>query len=146
MECKDFAGSSVILMRHATSDMNEALTDTVKGDRAAYLQTALASDKKDATLSDKGQEQVRQCREYVRSLGITKVMVSPMRRALQTACELNLGVPIVCVPLLRERITLKNTWAHSRSALEHQFPDNNIVFDALEDFWFLRTLGNKELA
>ena len=40
---------------------------------------------KDAVLSDKGKQQCDQQRELVRSLNFTHILVSPMRRAVETA-------------------------------------------------------------
>ena len=132
----------VILMRHAESSMNEALSDEAK--RNNYLDTALDPANKDALLTEKGIGQVKEARASLLKMGITKIYVSPMRRALQTAVELELGVPIVVVPMLREFMTFKNTFCHSVEHLQLRFPD--IDFSPLQgNPWWLEQIQNPGL-
>ena len=53
-------------MRHATSEMNEAMTEETKlGDKFNYFDVALNRDLQDATLSLKGQQEAIQQRQLV---------------------------------------------------------------------------------
>ena len=71
------------------------------------------------------------------------MLVSPKRRTLETAIELDLGVPIICVPNLRETMTFKNTWAHSKKYLKETYTNELVDFSELDDdFWFLKTSQN----
>jgi broad specificity phosphatase PhoE len=78
-----------------------------------YYELIFDSANRDARLSVKGIEEALKQRELIRALGITKVLVSPMRRAVETAilCATGLGLNLeIClIPLLREQITFKNT-------------------------------------
>ena len=50
----------MLVMRHATSDMNEALSgDNKQKDSFDYFGTALNPEMKDATLSDKGKQEAK---------------------------------------------------------------------------------------
>jgi hypothetical protein len=67
-----------------------------------------------------------------------------MRRALMTSLETGLNVPIVCLPDLRERMSYKNTWVHSKKTISEMFPTVNVEM-LQDDYWFLKCLRNKEL-
>ena len=61
-----------------------------------------------------------------------------------TALETGLEVPIVCLPDLRERMSYKNTWVHSKKDIHEMFPTVNV--DLLEDdYWYLKCLRNATL-
>ena len=67
-----------------------------------------------------------------------------MRRAVITSIETGLKVPILCLPDLRERMSYKNTWCHSKQAIKEMFPAVSV--DLLDDeYWFLKCLRNSPL-
>ena len=54
------ADTNMLVMRHATSDMNEALSaDNKQKDSFDYFGTALNPEMKDATLSEKGKQEAK---------------------------------------------------------------------------------------
>ena len=132
-------------MRHATSEMNESL-DGKNKDKAhlGYFDIALDPNLKDAPLSEDGIREVHAQRELLRTLNIKLILTSPMRRAVMTSIETGLEVPIVCLPDLRERMSYKNTWCHSKQAIKEMFPivDVNHLDD---EYWFLKCLRNAPL-
>ena len=84
-------------------------------------------DNKDARLAEKGATESINQRPLIQQLGITHVLVSPMRRAVQTALlsassphndQNNTAITIVFVPILREQVTYKNTVASSVSEIK----------------------------
>jgi broad specificity phosphatase PhoE len=78
-----------------------------------YYELIFDPSNRDAKLSVKGIEEALKQRELIRSFGITRILVSPMRRAVETAIlssvGLGLNLEICLTPLLRERATYKNT-------------------------------------
>jgi len=59
-----------------------------------------------------------------------------MRRAVMTALETGLQVPIVCLPDLRERMSYKNTWCHSKEQIKKMFPSVDVSL-LNDEYWFL---------
>lgn len=121
--------SSCFLMRHACSELNEKVRDftSQKQDKNAdckdqYFDIIFNAGNRDARLSDVGVEEALKQRELVRALGIRKIMVSPMRRALETAIlvvtGLHMDIEIVLVPILREQVTFKNTVCSSLAEIK----------------------------
>jgi broad specificity phosphatase PhoE len=110
--------SRLVFMRHATSEMNESL-DSKNKEKAhlGYFDIALDPELKDAVISEEGKKEVQAQRELLKTLNIKLIVTSPMRRAIMTSLETGLDVPIVCLPDLRERMSYKNTWVHSKKAI-----------------------------
>ena len=91
-------------MRHGQATHNVA-KDNHTGPGNPYLDPALT----DAPLSPLGKEQAAALREATAALPIEVVLVSPLVRAVETAClafstQLERGVPFVAVELCREQI------------------------------------------
>ena len=77
----------VYLMRHAESEMNNAMKSELNKDGSNYFDIALRPEICDALLTSKGLEQCQSQRDFLEKLGIKKVYCSPMRRAIMTALE-----------------------------------------------------------
>jgi broad specificity phosphatase PhoE len=114
------------LVRHAQSEMNAAiLLARTHGDLEAVSSYKLGTPYIDAVLTDKGKEQARSIVAEFNDLPITKVFVSPLRRALQTAhilfSEHPLSPQIVVHPLLSEQP--KTAHGISLGLQTHEFPN-----------------------
>lgn len=113
-------------MRHACSELNEKCR-ALEGGRDAYLDLDLDRGNRDAKLSSVGIQEALKQRELIRALRIRKIMVSPMRRAVETAIlavtGLRLGVEIELTPILREQITFKNTVCSSLTEIKEYVAD-----------------------
>ena len=97
-------GKTVYFVRHGQAVHNVA-KETHTGPGSPYLDPALT----DAPLTPLGKEQAQKLREAAAALPIDVVIVSPLVRAVETAClafeaQLERGVPFVAVELCREQI------------------------------------------
>jgi hypothetical protein len=120
-------------MRHGTSELNEKMRDfrgeATGKDRKSLMRSGDSSTREnyyslifdpanvDARLSQKGIDEVLKQRALIRSLNIGHIIVSPMRRAVETAILSTIGlhqnITITLLPVLREEITFKNTTCSS---------------------------------
>jgi len=96
------------LIRHAQSEMNLAASDWIRdhpGDLSVHWDLRLV----DADLTNLGASQVSDNRPLAQSLSLTKVYVSPLRRALKTCHGLFNGHPdspeVLVEPLMTEIIS-----------------------------------------
>lgn len=74
------------------------------GESTTNLQRVFAGRRLDVELTDKGREQARQAVEKLKPLNITKIIVSPLKRAIATAeiISKELGVPFTIDERLAE--------------------------------------------
>ena len=121
---------------------------------------------KDARLSTEGVAEALKQRDLIKYLGITHVVVSPMRRALNTALLAASftdepgtdPIKIVLMPCLRETVTYKNTVASSVAEItnfisevidENDLDASRLDIDmsqlSADDLWYLRQVGNEQL-
>ena len=135
------------------------------------METILDGQSRDACLSTEGVKQAIAQRALLKQLGITHVLVSPMRRAIHTALlacvdpseedpvERARPVVIVLMPCLREQVTFKNTVASSVQEierfidsviLEHKIPSTKLLIDysllkKANDLWYLDAISKSAL-
>jgi len=96
----------------------------------------------DAPLSPRGREQARGIRDQVASLGIERVVTSPLTRAIETALHIfDGGPPIEVDARARELLTHSCDVGRSPAQLAAQFPV--VEFDHLEDIWWHQGPANE---
>ncbi len=122
---------TIFLVRHAQSEFNATFR---RGDDDPMLF--------DAPLSKLGREQARAAREPVRKLGIARVLVSPMTRALQTASILfGPDFPTEVVADIREQVVHSCDIGRPPEELAKAFPCYD--FSHLERCWWYNPGGGE---
>ena len=115
----------MILMRHGQSEFNLHFSAT-KRDPGI----------KDPKLTEAGQAQAELAAAALADMGITRIVVSPYTRALQTAAPIaaSLGVPVHITPLVRERNHFTCDIGTPRSELARAWPQHD--FAHIEETWW----------
>jgi broad specificity phosphatase PhoE len=90
----------------------------------------------DPRLTATGLDQARQAGLALRSAGLTRILVSPYTRALQTAAAIaaETGARVDITPLVRERYAFTCDIGTARSALARDWPAHD--FAAVEEVWW----------
>jgi broad specificity phosphatase PhoE len=115
----------MILMRHGQSEFNLHFSAT-KRDPGI----------EDPRLTEHGHAQAALAATALAGHGISRIVVSPYTRALQTAAPIAraLGVPVRVSPVIRERFHFKCDIGSPRSALEAAWPEHD--FSAIDEIWW----------
>ncbi|MGI4748557.1 MAG: histidine phosphatase family protein [Janthinobacterium lividum] len=115
----------MILLRHCQSEFNLHFTRT-RCDPGIV----------DPALTAGGLIQAQEAADALAEPRITRIIVSPYRRALQTATPIaeRLGLPITINSLIRERYAFVCDIGSPRSALERDWP--GIDFSGLDEVWW----------
>lgn len=115
----------MILLRHGQSEFNLLFTQTRKDPGIV-----------DPALTPLGHDQAAAAAEQLAGEGIRRIIVSPYRRAIQTALPAarRLGLPIVITPTVRERYAFTCDIGSPRAELALTFP--GIDFAHLEEVWW----------
>ncbi|MFS8183870.1 histidine phosphatase family protein [Pseudovibrio denitrificans] len=115
---------TIYLIRHAQSAFN-AVFDPQKPDPMIF----------DAPITELGEAQIMQARSVINRLDIQSIIVSPLTRALQTAC-LMFGDkrPFQINPLVRERVCHSCDVGRPPHELAQDFP--HLDFDHLDECWW----------
>lgn len=120
----------IAFIRHGQSTANAAY-DIYKRDTFIF----------DAELTPKGVSQVQDLKQNLSGLPFELIVVSPLRRAIQTTLiafeeEIKRGVPVIVHPLAREQMTASDDVGTYRHDLESLYP--HLSFDMLpeRDFWW----------
>lgn len=115
----------MILLRHCQSEFNLHFTRT-RCD-PGIVDPALTAD---------GLIQAQQAADELARPQITRIIVSPYRRALQTATPIaeRLGLPLTISSLIRERYAFVCDVGSPRSTLEQDWP--GIDFSGLDEIWW----------
>lgn len=115
----------MILLRHGQSEFNLHFTATRKDPGII-----------DARLTSLGHEQAAAALNALRHERISRIVVSPYTRALQTAAPISsgLGLPIIVNPLVRERCAFACDVGSPRLELETAWP--NVDFSHLDQVWW----------
>jgi broad specificity phosphatase PhoE len=122
---------TIFLVRHAQSEFNATFK---RGDADPMIF--------DAPLSPLGREQAKAARKSVRELEITRVIVSPMTRALQTASILfGTDFPTQVVADIREQVVHSCDIGLPPEELAKAFPHYD--FDHLERCWWYNPGGGE---
>jgi broad specificity phosphatase PhoE len=115
----------MILMRHGQSEFNLHFTATRRDPGIP-----------DPKLTGEGQAQAAHAAGALMDAGITRIVVSPYTRALQTAAPIAsaLGVPVVVNPVVRERFHFSCDIGTPISNLASAWPDYD--FSHIDEVWW----------
>jgi len=115
----------MILLRHGQSEFNLLFTQTRKDPGIA-----------DPALTPLGHRQAEEAAEALAREDIRRIVVSPYRRALQTALPAarRLGLPLTVAPVVRERYAFTCDIGSPRTELAMAFPE--VDFAHLEEVWW----------
>jgi broad specificity phosphatase PhoE len=115
----------MILLRHGQSEFNLHFSAT-KRDPGI----------KDPVLTPLGRQQAEAAAEALAAAGITRIIASPYRRALQTAEPLarRLGLPVTVNPVVRERYAFTCDIGSPVTALSAEWP--GLEFRHVEEVWW----------
>lgn len=141
--------SSIYLIRHGESKYNSAKEEAIKkGDKySCYWRKDLI----DCELTELGIQQAKEAGEKLRDLNISLVLVSPLRRALQTAFYAFENHPnkpkFKAIPLAREIVASSCNFPSNIEDLQKEFPFVDFSeLEALADkrFWIIETFEGEE--
>jgi broad specificity phosphatase PhoE len=115
----------MILLRHGQSEFNLHFTAT-RRDPGIH----------DPKLTEFGHAQAEAAAEGLAGERISRIIVSPYTRALQTAAPVarRLGVPVFVNPVVRERYSFTCDIGTPRTELETAWPEHD--FTAIEEVWW----------
>ncbi len=115
----------MILLRHGQSEFN-----------LHFGQSRQDPGIEDPKLTPLGHAQAEQAAEALAGEGLTRILVSPYTRALQTAAPIaeRLGLAITITPVIRERYAFVCDVGSRRSALEAAWPGHD--FSVIEEVWW----------
>jgi broad specificity phosphatase PhoE len=115
----------MILLRHGQSEFNLLFTQTRRDPGIA-----------DPVLTPLGHEQAVAAAQSLAGEGIRRIVVSPYRRAIQTALPVarRLGLPVTITPVVRERYAFTCDIGSPRTELAMAFPE--LDFAHLEEVWW----------
>lgn len=117
----------MILLRHGESEFNRH-----------FSVTRCDPGIRDPALTELGREQAKMAAAALSGIPISRILVSPYTRALETAAPLAalLGVPVAVEPLVRERFAFTCDIGSPRSLLERRWPEHD--FAHLPEIWWPR--------
>lgn len=115
----------MILLRHGQSEFNLLFTQTRRDPGIV-----------DPVLTPLGIRQAETAAAELTGQGIRRILVSPYRRAIQTALPAakRLGLPLTVTPVVRERYAFTCDVGSPRTALAECFPE--VDFAHLEEVWW----------
>jgi glucosyl-3-phosphoglycerate phosphatase len=115
----------MILLRHGQSEFNLHFTATRRDPGII-----------DPELTELGHAQAAEAADTLAAEGISRIVVSPYTRALQTATPLarRLNVGLTVSPLVRERYGYVCDIGTPRSQLQAAWPDHD--FSAIDEIWW----------
>jgi broad specificity phosphatase PhoE len=121
----------IYFIRHGQSEFNAAFDPSV-GDPMIF----------DAPLSPLGRQQAIMARAHVAELGIERVIVSPMTRAIETALHIFETVPTIEIdPRARELLSNSCDVGRSPAELAEDFP--HLSFGHMSDNWWYQGAVNE---
>ncbi|NHN88011.1 histidine phosphatase family protein [Acetobacter conturbans] len=123
----------MIVLRHCQSEFNRLFTATRKDPGIP-----------DPPLSDMGQEQARKLVAEIGGEEIRHIIVSPYKRAIQTAMPIAKALDIVPVvsPLIRERAAFSCDVGSPRAVLAQEWPA--LDFSGLDEAWWSPVIETPE--
>lgn len=115
----------MILLRHGQSEFNLLFTQTRRDPGIA-----------DPVLTPLGHQQAAAAADALAAEAIRRILVSPYRRAIQTALPVarRLGLPLTVTPLVRERYAFTCDIGSPRTELAMAFPD--LALEHLDEVWW----------
>lgn len=125
----------MILIRHGQSEWN-----------AVFNRTRIDPGIPDPPLTPIGREQALRAAETLAARNLSRLLVSPYRRTLQTAeiIARELSLPMVIEPLVRERAAYSCDVGTARSHLASAWP--HLQFEHLDEVWWPAEETEVELA
>jgi len=146
------SSSTVYLIRHGESLANAANTLAKQNGDTDLFDQRYREDLIDPSLTQKGEQQTEKAHEQLKSKPITLVLVSPLRRTLQTAQRIFESHPLkpkfVVVPMLREMSCCSCNLTESISKVMEEFPSFDFsMFDGFssKELWLLETTIDETL-
>jgi broad specificity phosphatase PhoE len=123
----------MLMVRHAESEWNRVFGPT-------RIDAALP----DPSITAEGAEAARAAALDLHGRGIERVLTSPYRRTIQTACILaeSLDLPIEVEPLVRERCAFSCDQGSRPSLLAREWPQ--LDFSTLEERWWGRAIESMD--
>ena len=137
--------NSVYLIRHGQSKLNQILNEIPPGD----IEYRFRKDLIDCELTELGVKQAKAAGELLKDVNITLVLVSPLRRALQTAYYAFKDHPskpgFKVIPIGREVLGACSHFPSDIEILQKEFPFDFSGLEALKDkrYWIIETLEGK---
>lgn len=118
----------MIFLRHGQSEFNLAFTATRRDPGIV-----------DPRLTPLGHEQAERAAEALAGEGLTRIVVSPYTRALQTAAPIakRLNLPVFVNPIVRERYAFVCDVGTPRTELQFAWPDRD--FSHIDEIWWPQT-------
>jgi broad specificity phosphatase PhoE len=115
----------MIMLRHGQSEFNLLFTQTRKDPGIV-----------DPVLTPLGHEQAQQAAAALAAEDIRRIMVSPYRRAIQTALPVarQLGLTLTVTPLVRERYAFTCDIGSPATELRMAFPD--VDLSHIDEIWW----------
>lgn len=115
----------MIFIRHGQSEFN-----------VVYGKTRVDPGIEDPAITPLGEEQARAAADFLVDQGITRLISSPYKRALQTASIIaaRIGTPITIDPLVREHYAFSCDVGSHRSVLAETWP--RIDFSHIDERWW----------
>src|SRR4051812_45324735 len=115
----------MILLRHGQSEFNLHFTVSRRDPGIP-----------DPKLTPLGQAQAEQAAEALAGEGLTRILVSPYTRALQTAAPIarRLGLPLLVNPVVRERYAFTCDIGTPRTELARDWPEYD--FSHIDEIWW----------
>lgn len=115
----------MILLRHGESEFNRHFSATKRDPGIC-----------DPALTERGRAQIEAAAAALGELPITRIIVSPYTRALETAGRLAelLDVPVAVHPLVRERFAFTCDIGSPRAELQRRWPEHD--FSGLSEIWW----------
>jgi broad specificity phosphatase PhoE len=123
---RSFPGTRrMIMLRHGQSEFNLLFTQTRKDPGIV-----------DPVLTPLGHEQAQQAAAALAAEDIRRIMVSPYRRAIQTALPVarQLGLTLTVTPLVRERYAFTCDIGSPATELRMAFPD--VDLSHIDEIWW----------
>ncbi|MGH7156122.1 MAG: histidine phosphatase family protein, partial [Acetobacteraceae bacterium] len=115
----------MILLRHGQSEFNLRFSETRRDPGI-----------KDPRLTELGHAQAAEAAGHLAGERITRIIVSPYTRTLQTAAVVAkvLDIPVLINPIVRERCAFICDIGTPRTELERAWPEHN--FSVIEEVWW----------
>ena len=123
----------ILFLRHAESEWN-----------ARFSPTRIDPGLPDPPLTPRGRKQAEELAVALDRAGVRHLLVSPYRRALETAHIIRdrLAIPVEVEPLVRERVAFSCDLGTPASLLRAQWPA--FRFDGLPEIWWSRQVESDE--
>ena len=142
---------SIYLIRHAQSEYNVYM-ELAEENKINLLDYKFTEELIDCNITPKGEQQAEEAHAKIKDCNVTLVLVSPLRRALNTAHHIFKNHPnrpkFIAWPILREVLDSACDVPDDIEVLKKEFPEVDFSeFDKFEnkDMWLLETIENETI-